>query len=167
MTTRQLNRLLWVTAAALLAAAGGSIVLALAFPLDVSPPTADFRLPSAAAKSTSRPADAAAADAMAGAWDIPLRRPLGDAAATQAALASAPAPPAPPTPPIVLVGTVGSSLALVRLENGTTQIVAPGETVFNVEVLTIRPAHIDVRFNGAVVTLEKIADPKAAPSPPG
>lgn len=162
MTTRQINRVLWTAASALLAAAAGSIVLALAWPLGVAEPPSDFRLPAGPARAASRPADEPASEALAKVWETPLRRPLGDPPPATAAAAIA---PPPRTPPIVLVGTIGNSLALVRLENGTTQIVAAGETVTGVEVLTIRPAHIDVRFNGAVVTLEKVSD--APPPPPG
>lgn len=68
---------------------------------------------------------------------------------------------------VTLVGTIGSSVALVRDGAGNVEAHQVGETVAGGgEVVAVRPSEMDLRVNGQVVTLRRIADAPATPLAP-
>jgi hypothetical protein len=118
--------------------------------------------------SSSTPVTAMAAlpplDAYARVWGHRLRRPLEEPAsrpevarpsASSSVVAVAP-------PPMALVGTIGTSLAMLRMSDGSTVVKSVGEQVFGAQVLAIRFGAVDVRIEGRTVALEK---PTVATSP--
>ncbi|HZK82385.1 MAG TPA: hypothetical protein VFC46_14990, partial [Humisphaera sp.] len=58
-------------------------------------------------------------------------------------------------PPVTLVGTVGTSLAMLRGPDGVISVLSVGDQLAGAQVLAIRPAQIDVRFNSRTLTLDK------------
>ena len=94
-------------------------------------------------------------------WNRPLRQPLGTAMPI-AQQSPDPVPVAPPTAagtvPVSLVGTIGSSLAMFKTPANAVEICGVGESFNGVMLLAVRPAEVDVRFNGRVVKLTKPAE---------
>ena len=159
MQLRQTHRLLWSASAALLAAAI-LCALGLFVPLD---PAARVDSSSASLSSTvsgpidpNRPLVASIDPALA----RPLRRPLQESAPAPPAAASAPQPQVASS--LTLVGTIGTSLAMIRTADGSVSAKGVGEQIGGAEILAIRPAQVDVRINGRSITLEK---PRQSPSP--
>ena len=71
---------------------------------------------------------------------------------------TAPQGPAPadglvPISQLILVGTVGNSLALIKGPDGSIGMVETGEDVNGSPVIAIRPSEVDLRVNGKLTTL--------------
>jgi hypothetical protein len=161
MTARQINALLWTGSAAIAAASIGALLFGFNWPLD-----RHTERGIGDAKPTTQPSASIALpplESFSRIWNTELRQPLGD---------PAPAPPAPPptavaapppTPgtggttgiPVTLAGTIGQSLALLRTATNGVEVCAVGESIQGVTVVAVRPAEVDVRFNGQVVKLSK------------
>ena len=62
------------------------------------------------------------------------------------------------TPPISLIGTIGSSIALLKLANNTVEAIEVGETINGITLLAIKPYEVEIRLNGQTQTLTKPAD---------
>ena len=87
-----------------------------------------------------------------------IRRPLNDEttdAKSPEAIAAQATAAAGLMPPITLVGTVGTSLAMLRGPDGVVSVLSVGDQLAGAQVLAIRPAQIDVRFNSRTLTLDK------------
>jgi hypothetical protein len=162
VNVRRANLVLWSATALLAAAAAGSVLLAVALPVEVNEqaarPAADRRAGPVAA---TRPAPAM--DELRQAWEAPLRQQLVETAAKPPAAGDgAIATPSQAPVPITLVGTIGQTLALVKINNtSVVEVRGVGEKIAGAEILAVRPAQVDVKFNGRMVTLKKAPDPAA------
>jgi len=58
-------------------------------------------------------------------------------------------------PPLTLVGTIGNSLAMLRMPDGKIELKAVGESIAGMTVVAISPNKVDVRHNGKVISLDK------------
>jgi len=159
VNTRRINHLLYAAAAVLAAGAVAVLILGLTLPLDsVAPETSDHGGASTDGAAASLPTLAS----LEPLWDLRLRSELtpGEPSQQQPAAArlAADVAPAPPGVPVSLVGTIGDSLAILRNESGQVEVRAAGENIAGVEVLEVRPARVQVRYNGQVMTLQKPAD---------
>lgn len=159
MTTRQINVLLWASATALCAAA-----LAVAL-WGILAPVGDVGA-GAAAQPVTTPGNAQLASAslpslesFAPVWSKPIRRPLVDGQMVASAPDTAAAPIADTSLPVTLVGTIGNSLAMLKLADGSIALKGPGDQVAGVDVLSVRPAAVDIRFAGRTITLNKVNVP--------
>jgi hypothetical protein len=162
MNTRQLNIAIWATAAVL--ACGAVAVLAIGLFAPLQSPGADSAS-GAGAPAASQPASAAMPSM--GSLDAVLNRrlrvALTDAPAAAAAAIAPATPAAAASPALVLVGTIGQSLAMIRTADGTVAVKGVGEQVDGADVLAIRPTQIDVRIGGKTVTLEKRVETNDTP----
>jgi hypothetical protein len=88
-----------------------------------------------------------------------LRRPLidpeNDAQSPEAIAAQATAGGSTAPPPITLVGTIGESLAMLRGTDGNVSVLKIGDQLDGVQLLAVRPAQVDVRYNNRTLTLDK------------
>jgi hypothetical protein len=173
MNTRRTNLTLWATAAVLGCAAVGVLAAGV-----LLPPEAD-RANDAGVERQPRPASRPTAVA-AGlpplalfepVWTARLRQPLPAVDPSAAAAAAKPtaarvaAPPvAPPPPPVALVGTIGDTVAILRVPDGSVEVRGVGEAVAGAVVVAIRRAEADLRYNGQIVTLRR--DPDAPEQDP-
>jgi hypothetical protein len=93
-------------------------------------------------------------------WNTPLRQALG-AALPQSAMPAQGATAAPPPGagdgsaplPVALVGTIGTSLAILRTPAHADEVAAVGDTVGGVTVLAVRPAEVEVRYMNRTIKL--------------
>jgi len=79
---------------------------------------------------------------------------------------SAPATPAPesamqsPLSGLSLVGTIGSSLAMIQGPDGTVEVTAVGDQVNDADVVSIQPDRVTLRLAGRFITLSKQPEPQ-------
>ena len=159
MNAKQLNLTIWACAAGVSLAAAAALLLALIVPLDRNEVSE-----SAKVVPTTRPTLENAVPPTAAfekIWAMSLRQPLGEAPPP----GTTPEPAATVTPgatdsgvPVALVGTIGNTLAMLRTANNSVEVCGVGETLSGVTVLAVRPAEIDVRFNGQIIKLSKPVD---------
>lgn len=143
--------MLW-TATALLAAGAAAVVAWAALA-----PLHDFAAPGEmrqARTSHTRPNAVPAIESFEPIWEARLRGPLGDGEPELADAGRAP-PAAGASPPLTLVGTIGTSLAMLRTPSAQVEVRGVGETLLGAEVVSVRPAQVDLRYNGRLVTLNK------------
>jgi hypothetical protein len=157
MKVRRVNSILWLTAVCCLALGALSLVLGFALPLDVAPAeqtsaTVPVRTP------TTKPA----IESFEQITSRSFRGPLNDDAA---AIKSAGAPPTTAmqssTGP-VLVGTIGDSLAMFRMPDGSIALKGVGDDLEGSSVIAIRPEQVDLLSNGKRATMSKLK-PQAPP----
>jgi hypothetical protein len=161
MNAKQVNMTLWSGAAALALAAVGSLALGLMWPLERVPGSASASGRLATQPATSNPLPPLASFEKI--WNTPLRQVLGDPPLVSPVAPSAVANVTPPgvisvessNMPVSLVGTIGTSLAIFKTVGNVIEVCAVGETSAGVTVVAVRPAEVDVRFNGQVVKLSK------------
>ena len=153
MNSRQINAVLWTAAAVLASGAVVCALLIVLWPLKGSANPDANRLVSA----STQPASLPALESLRTAASVPLRR-SGAIATTQDA-ANPSLASTSNAPPFTLVGTIGTSLALLRTPAGQVELKAVGEEAMGAKVLAIRPAQVDVRFNGQSLTLQKPKEP--------
>lgn len=169
MNTRRTNSILWGTAAALGCAAVGVAATGLLLPLDGrSDDEADVVRQAGPATRTASAGGPGLPplESFAPVWTARLRRPFAVAETsppasvvpTPAAVRSAATAADQPPPPLTLVGTIGDALALLRAPDGSVEVRAVGESVAAATVLAVRPAQVDLRYNGRLVTLRRPAD---------
>src|SRR5437879_6357054 len=128
MITRQLNMFLWTSAAVPSCGAVAVLAFGLFSPLQ---PGAAAATSTTGSKNTSQRAatELPPMDSFDGIFKRPLRVALTDAPAA-APVANAPSAPATAAPsPLVLVGTIGQSLAMIRTADGTIAVKGVGERV--------------------------------------
>ena len=169
MNARRLNLVMWMGALALSAAAIFVLVRGAVMPLDTGP------LPNAAAQQGRTPAQSVAATSSAATPAPPvdlarigslrLRRTLAQAPAEQEVSNPSPPPIAPSAlPSLTLVGTIGDSLAMLQTPGGAVELKGVGETIAGTTVVSIRPARVELQFNGRTVVLVKPVEPPAGAS---
>jgi hypothetical protein len=152
MTVRQANFGLWATAAMLFALAIGALVAGIAMPVRLETQTVEIpqtgsRAPTTVPDSLER-------------YEIIWSRSLRALDVHPGSLIATAAPASQPSDvPLTLVGTVGRSLALLRLADGTVEVISVGETLAGAQVLSIQPARVELEYNGKIVTLLKRDDP--------
>ena len=84
--------------------------------------------------------------------DKPLRRNLtGEPTASETSAAAINAN----DPPLTLVGTIGTSLAMLRTRDGKIELKGVGETVAGMTVVSISASRIELRYNGRLISLDK------------
>jgi hypothetical protein len=158
MNGRRINQALWTLAAMLGVAAVVVVISALAAPLQSdAAPRADR---SATAGTTTNQTSLPQLAAIEPLWSMRLQSMFAPDATPmpdESRLASEPSAPAPAGVPVTLVGTIGQSLAMLRDTSGAVEVRGVGEQLAGVEVLQVRPARVQVRYNGEVITLEKPA----------
>ena len=166
MNAKQINFALWSSAIAIAVAAIGGLLCALIWPLDhqFNLETTDGKIK---LKSTTGPAipELVAFEKI---WKTPLRQPLGEAipvgpvvpVAVAPAIAANPAIAMNANVPVSLVGTIGTSLAMLKTMSNAVEVCAVGESLSGVTVVAVRTAEVDVRFNGQVIKLSKPAEPQ-------
>jgi len=163
MTARQTNLLLYSLAATAGLAALACVTFAfLSPPAVAAPPTGAPRLVRSATLPTSNPSIPPLAS-FESIWSLPLRKPLAVAAApTTTTPAPEVAPSAAANLPITLVGTIGTSTALVQSATGSIEVRSVGEMTAGARIIAIRPSQIDLDFNGQRITLTKPKDPSGS-----
>jgi hypothetical protein len=57
--------------------------------------------------------------------------------------------------PLILVGTIGNSLAMLKTRDGTIELKAVGETVAGVTIVSITASKVEARYNGKLIQLDK------------
>lgn len=149
MTSRQINLSLWAASAILCACAIAAVAWTIFNPLQGEPlpvsaratpttqPTAMVNLPS--------PSD----------MDPILDKPLRHSLASSSAAAIATTQQNSNDPPLVLVGTIGNSLAMLKTRDGRIELKSVGESISGLTILAIAPSKIEGRYNGRVIQLEK------------
>jgi hypothetical protein len=159
MNARQINSTLHTSAAVCAAAALVSLLLALVWPLKKQ--AADV-MPGAGSPATHAATknDLPPLAAFEPIWSMRLRQNLGTAPPPSVAAAPMPTPAASTSVPVTLVGTIGTSLAMLRTPSNVVEVCGVGESVGGVEVLAVRPAEVDVTFNGRKITLVKPPEPE-------
>lgn len=159
MNVRKVNLSLWALAALL---AGGGILaagFAVFSPVEVG--LDEAAVPRRAKPSTSQvsPDALLSLDGYGSIWTTDYRKPLSDsvAATTQE---NNPANTADGTGgPFVLVGTIGDSLAMVRMASGAIEIKGIGEEANGAKIVAIRPMQVDVEAGGVRTTISKPREP--------
>jgi len=167
MTARQINLALRCAAATLLAAAAACVAIGLWMPLESA-----RRAESVAAPSQALALSGGALpplEAFSAIWARPLRQPLVSAQAkaepaVDSATAAAIAGRLPGQPLIALMGTIGTSVALLRGPDGEVVAKGVGDQIAGAEVVSIRPAHVEMRFSGRPMLLDKPPDAGIRPT---
>lgn len=156
MTSRQINLGLWtltaiVSIAAVAIAFVGLWMLPSATPLGTAAtqPVAPAAGPGASAALPSL-------ESFEPIWPKRIRRPLTDAPIVSASPSAAPPAAGQSSFPATLVGTIGTSLAMLQMPDGSIALKGVGDEVAGAEVLAIRTAAIDVRYGGRAITLNKV-----------
>lgn len=159
MTARQINLLLRTAAAVVcgvgVLATAGLVVL----PLRVSAAHGQSVHPQDAPSSADVLTTLPPIESFSAAWTGPLRRPLVDVDAppveTPTVTTNAVAATSGSTAQFALVGTVGTSLAMLRGPDGVVMVKGVGDLIAGAVVVAIRPTRVDLRMNGSIVTVEK------------
>jgi hypothetical protein len=152
MAKQRINTALWM--AATLLVAGAAVVVSWAV-LAPAPDAvrAEGRMRSAAA-TQARPNAAPPIETFEPVWEARLRRTFADAELEHADGGPA-APSTGASPPLTLVGTIGTSLAMLRTPAAQIEVRGVGEKLLGAEIVAVRPAQVDLRYNGRLVTLSK------------
>jgi hypothetical protein len=159
MTSRQINLVLWSATAALGVSTAVAIVSGLMVPLAL-PAQAQANTPGS---GRPVPTTAPVVRLELAALDRPLRLPLSDAAPAPADQAATSAMAAQGAAPFALVGTIGDSVAMFRMPDGSISVKEMGDQINGATVLAVRPAQADVMLNGTRTTLEKIKPSEGGP----
>ncbi|HEX4793466.1 MAG TPA: hypothetical protein VH370_06725 [Humisphaera sp.] len=167
MTRKQINLILWWAAGA--AAAGAALCLALAILLPIeSSADSHERVAIAQLKPTNSTTPLPALNSFQSIWDKSLRGQLAQ---------SDDAPPSGAAPSnvvtsgdsgttLTLLGTIGESLAMIRMPDGTTELRQVGEQIAGAQILAIRPYQIDIRLDGRTITIAKVQETTINPISP-
>jgi hypothetical protein len=156
MTSRQINLALW-TSAAIVGIAAAAVAFLGLWMLPASTaggPGALKPITSAAAPGAS--ATLPALDSFEPIWPKRIRRPLTDGAVVSASPAAVTPTAGQSSFPATLVGTIGTSLAMLQMPDGSIALKGVGDEVAGAEILAIRTAAIDVRYGGRAITLNKV-----------
>ena len=98
-------------------------------------------------------------------WATSFRQPLGDALPDTSPKVN-PAKVDKPeviaintgVPAVTLIGTIGTSIALLKMVNNSVEALEIGETASGVTVLSIKPSEVEIKINGQSQTLTKPVD---------
>jgi len=164
MTARQINQALWAAAACLCGVAVIVLVFGVLLPTSVG--NARTEAPGSGDKHAMPSAQASlpSLESFESIWAKPLRRTLVDSPAGSSPTTPAgPVVAAPGAVPITLVGTIGTTLAMLQNPDGSVVVKGIGDQLAGAEVTAIRPGQVDVRYNGLALTLTKHRD--AVPFP--
>jgi hypothetical protein len=148
-SVRRINRLLWWTAGLSAAAAVAVLIAGVMLPIDARVQASATSQRSAVA--ATRPSETASSALLQRAWSAPLRQQLDATASTNLAAKAAPSDALP----VTLVGTVGTSLAMLQAPGGEVVLAGVGEEAAGVKIVSIRPWQIDVQYRGRALTLHK------------
>jgi hypothetical protein len=144
MNARRVNLVLWTAAGLLTTAAAVTLVAAVSWPLELASGN-----PSGHATSRPAAASAQSLDEYAAIWSRSYRQvPSNVAPASVVA-------PAEQGPGLALAGTVGHTVALLKMPDGTVHVRSIGEKLADAEVISIEPYKVTLRQNGQTVTLTK------------
>jgi hypothetical protein len=152
MRNRRINAVLWSATAVFAAGAVAVMAWAVLAPLPVTPAAGAPR--DRARMSGDGRSALPAIESFEAVWQVRLRRPLVDGEPELAA-GAVPTPASGTAPPLTLVGTIGTSLAMLRTPSAQVEVRGVGEQLLGAEVVAVRPAQVDLRYNGQVVTLSK------------
>lgn len=156
MTARQINAMLWTAAGACCIAAVGAVVVGTMGPVGgVDQGLNGGGSIAQSAGRTPKPATAPFAPAAEAVFARTLRAPMTDAPTAGAPAGGEAEPGAGNALSLALVGTIGDSLAMIRLADGSVVARAVGEDVAGANVLAIGPAGVEVSIHGRRVLLEK------------
>jgi hypothetical protein len=148
MASRRINTFLWTGTALLCALAVAAVAWTLLNPVQpestaqwshtipTTNPTAMVNLPSLADLQPF--------------LDKPLRHNLTGAPTTAATTQQNSA-----EPPLILVGTIGNSLAMLKTRDGKIELKAVGESIAGLTIVTISPTKVEARYNGRLISLDK------------
>ena len=147
---------MWFSSALLLTAAIAALAAGLLLPLDEGPAKlSDHAINS---RATTQPVAALPPlSAFEPVWTRTFRQPETVASSPQQPEQTAAAPMntnASP-PPVVLAGTIGNSLAIFRLPDGSTVLKAVGEEIGAAHVVAIGPARVVLREGSRDIELSK------------
>jgi hypothetical protein len=156
VNVRQINLALQITTIVLVSAAVLSLAAGLFVPLETQGVPAPSQSPIAAVSHSQQ---LPPVDSFAPIFSRSLQASGSASAGATAAQTDSPADPTVPVAQLVLVGTIGNSLALIQGPDGTVAIVEPGDDVNGSPVTAIRPSEVDLRINGKVTTLRKAPAP--------
>jgi hypothetical protein len=149
MTSRQINMFLWSASAMLCALAVTAAawtfmnpvqpeaIAQSALPVPTTNPTAMVNLPSIAEAQPF--------------VDKPLRHNLAGVAST----ASPTTQPTSADPGLILVGTIGNSLAMLKTRDGKIELKGVGESISGLTIVTISATKVEARYNGKLISLDK------------
>ncbi len=166
MTSRQINLVLRISAAAVCAVAIAAVLAGVMLPLGLDLGKGQSSSTTLPAAKPRTPNGLPPLDTFADAWVNPLRRPLkdpivGDAPATVTQQSVAvPASMVPQS--LTLVGTIGTSLAMLREADGSIAVKGVGESIGGAEIVAIRPSQVELRQSGQSLTLERAKNPDGA-----
>ena len=159
MTARRINQILWTATACMGIAALACLLAGLLLPIDVENALKSGRA-NDISKNKPTTMSAITLAQYEPVWNASLRRPLADqpsAPTTEPVVAAATVPEN--NSPLTLVGTIGSSLAMLQSADGNVELKAVGESLGGMKVLAIRPSQVDVQYNGKKLTLDKVKPP--------
>jgi hypothetical protein len=149
MTSRQINMFLWTASGMLCALAIGAaawvvlhpvetvLVTQSTHPIPTTYPTAMVNLPSL--------------DEVQPFLDKPLRHNFSGAIPTTVATAQQNSS----DPGLILVGTIGNSLAMLKTRDGRIELKAVGESISGLTIVTISATKVEARYNGKLISLDK------------
>lgn len=156
MNTRRANFALKTATAVLVLAAIAAAALGILLPVESAAP-APAAVARTAATTQSANQTLLPLASFEPIFHLRLRKNLAEApavAANTAPNAVAPNSTNPAGLPIVLVGTIGDSIALIQ-SGAEIQALAVGETSAGARILAIRPSQVDVEYAGQKLTLTK------------
>jgi hypothetical protein len=166
LNARRTNVILWLSAALLCAGAAVSLALGLFLPIadtDDSGKTAAQTPVLPATRSDGLQPPLAQFESI---FSRRLR-----SAELEAAHVTALAPPIPGVsdasmPAMTLEGTVGNSLAIIRLADGSTILKAVGDEIAGARVVSISSAQVELQRDGQTILLSKPLPTSSRASPP-
>jgi hypothetical protein len=149
------NLLMWFATALLLAGAVAALAAGLLLPME-SPRTAGAHQQRIAAHPANPALSALPPlSSFQAVWSRRFRQAETAAPAPVVETAAAPANPVASQQQIALAGTIGTSLAIFRLANGSTVLKAVGDDIGDAEVISIQPARVRLREGNREIELSK------------
>ena len=148
MTSRQINMFLWSGATLLCALAAAAVAWTILNPIRPEPIVQTHTIPTT---NPTAMVNLPSLDDVQPFLDKPLRHNLSGAASTAVATTEQNST----EPPLILVGTIGNSLAMLRTRDGKIELKGVGESVGGLTIVTISPSKVEARYNGRVVQLQK------------
>jgi hypothetical protein len=156
MSISRINSMLRYAAMVFVAASLLAIALGLFVPLS----TSETALSPANHGGSSVPVGSSVANPPLSAFESVFARRLRDSIGDQGVASAAPSQSGDVAPPqqLTLVGTIGTSLAMIQGPDGTVALVEIGDDVDGAQAVAIRPTQVDLRLNGRIITLRKAPD---------
>jgi hypothetical protein len=156
MNVRRINLMLWTACAVFVAGAAVMVVYAL-LPVEIAVDVAPDRTRAAATtRSSTNTVDLAALEAIG---KLPLRTGGNAEVAVTPKGTDANPQPTSTNGQLTLVGTIGSSLAMIRTPDGAVEVRGVGESAGGAKITAIRPSQVDIEQGGQKFTLTRPKDP--------